>query len=142
MTLSHHVTSRELSEKLKRAGVPQASQFYWMKPIGDNGKPNGEYFINYKDSYDFCDDDSHDHKMVSAFLASELGELLPRKINKGKLWLVIETLNDGKGWACGYRNAEHWLFLETDTLPNVMAEMLLFLVENKLIDVTSLIKRV
>jgi len=59
-----HVTSLELSKKLKAIGVPQDSEFYWHEREDIEGGYELEYGENHS-------------ARISAYLSSELGELLP-----------------------------------------------------------------
>lgn len=68
MPLSHHTTSLPLSKRLKKLGVPQKSLFWWV-----------EYTDGYGDKELWSVQDQHVgyKQLISAFLASELGEMLP-----------------------------------------------------------------
>lgn len=125
MKLEDQVTNLELSKKLKKLGVKQESMFYWSKPISDNGQPNGGYFVNWKESPDFCDDDSHDHKLVSAFTVAELGEMLPE---------FIYSHRENAGWYCEIRSEVNRKqdigFFDTEA--NARAKLLIYLIENNL----------
>lgn len=63
--MNQHVTSLELSRKLDKAGVKQESEFYWDNVSFSSSNP--QWQINKSGKY-------------SAFLASELLEMLPDKI--------------------------------------------------------------
>lgn len=75
MQITNHVTSLELSRRLKELKVPQKSYFEWV----DEGK-DGSVLIKRE----------YLHlplgvKKYSAYLASELGELLPYKITSEQI---------------------------------------------------------
>lgn len=75
-----HVTSKELSERLKKLGVKQKSLFYWKEVIDMDNLPPTLLFrpTNKKESkgtYQGKDGKWEEH-FYSAFLASELGEML------------------------------------------------------------------
>ena len=59
-----HVTSLRLSKKLEAIGVPQESEFYWH----EREDIEGGYELEYGESHS---------ARISAYLSSELGELLP-----------------------------------------------------------------
>lgn len=115
-----HVTSLELSKRLKALGVKQESEFYWIAGC----------IMAWPDTtIGEC----------SAFLASELGELLPlylkRDANKGISFSVetdglqIYKSYDNKVWIVSYSyNSE-----SDRSLANCLAKMLIYLIENKLI---------
>lgn len=136
MKLQDQVTNLELSKKLKELGVKQESQFYWHRPIDGNGKPNGKYFVNWKEANDFCDDDSHDHKPVSAFTVAELGELLPQNFTNEDgaecTWSSYLSIN---GWNVQYQDLdENFLYEERDRYEAIArGKLLVYLLEEKLI---------
>ena len=61
-----HVTSLKLSKKLEAIGVPQESEFYWHEREDIEGGYELEYGKNHS-------------ARISAYLSSELGELLPEE---------------------------------------------------------------
>ena len=131
MQLENQVCSLELAKKLKKLKVEQASLFYWLRPIGDSGKPNGEYFINWKDSNDFCDDDSHDHKSISAFTVAELGELIP---NASMETDIRWAKGDGAYWGeCWKFGKQVHLIGGEKTEVDCRAKMLIYLLETDII---------
>lgn len=89
--IEQHVTSRELSERLAKLGVPQKSTFKWYECFlneDHNGKTKTHWALfvedigidpkpaisNMPDWYD--EEDFESGKEYSAFLSSELGEIL------------------------------------------------------------------
>ena len=79
--MNNHVTSLELSKKLKAVRIEQKSEFYW-RPQTEYGRTeyhlyrNGEFFEEGHNTFGRNPGD------YSAFLASELLEMLPREIPK------------------------------------------------------------
>lgn len=69
MELKLLVTSRKLSEKLRKAGVPQKSLFYWTK-LNEKWTVIDRKIYNPTTTKEWG-------KHYSAFLAGELGEMLP-----------------------------------------------------------------
>lgn len=83
--IESHVTSLQLSKRLKELGVPQRSEFYWhkvqrpdwvvasreqlMEPVSSGPEP--------EDCWPILDQALSQSDACSAFLASELGEMLP-----------------------------------------------------------------
>jgi len=88
--LSSHVTSLDLSRKLRDAGVPQVSEFSWVK------SPREEKYTLMAVSNDGRTNLlANGYDVVSAFLSSELGEMLKESIyplpvmeHKTKKWFV------------------------------------------------------
>jgi len=98
------VTSRELSLRLKEAGCPQESEFYWVPTKG------GFTLSTMKVSLS--------KKVYSAYLSGELGELLPEYIelesmncklawHSYKLTRYDESIEWGCALECINNNCEH-----------------------------------
>lgn len=80
MQLTDICVSLELAQKLKEAGCPQESLFYWVKS-SPWGAPEAEpYHIEGQDKIPFRDK----KKIFSAPTASELGEQLPIELKSGR----------------------------------------------------------
>lgn len=125
-TIQKHVTSLELSKKLKDLGVKQESYFYWSNAMDGMWRLENRQF--------FAIDRRRD---ISAFLASELGEMLPDietiVEKRGYSWIVYQYpagIDNG-----GYRHLE-----EEKTLQDAMAKMLIYLLENKFISLDDIQK--
>ena len=76
-----HLTSLELSKKLKAIGVPESSEFYWGRTWGEcvDGQPDAS---SAPVQYELTQTKTRSQELwgdgaVSAFLSSELGELFP-----------------------------------------------------------------
>ena len=116
-------TSRELSERLKKAGVPQKSHFFWAID-GELMSPTDNF-----NQYISC----------SAYLAEELGEMLPEVITEGSYDYYLTTQKVGK-WEVGYTNSfaskeiMHKTF-EADNLTEAMGLLLEHLLLNGIINV-------
>lgn len=130
MELSQQVTSLELSKRLKELGVKQESLFYWASEGTFGRKFKSEYKLNDRRYIDIYEEiRSLDY--ISAFTATELGEMLP------KLTVSCLTLN-------GKKEESAVCYLDTsfeskrvykmaDTEADARAKMLIYLLENKLI---------
>ena len=82
--MKKHVTSLELSKRLKALGVKQESEFYWVE-----SQINHKWVIERKEMVRL---EIFGDSATSAFLASELGELLPSYIKeKISYWSVFES---------------------------------------------------
>lgn len=144
MNIENHVTTLEESRRLKELGVPQESQFWWSE-WNDNQTSS----ISVVDAEELLNN-RYLSKICSAFLVSELGEMLydstdirltqfpiPTRINKGgKLTKVWKIPNDQdyidyfKGvWGTTFSS-----FIFSDTEASARAKMLIYLIENKLLD--------
>lgn len=141
MKLENQVCSPELSEKLKSLGVSQKSLFYWWK-YGDNPvlaiKTSNDQAIRSIENFDYFTTAGHkDYEYCSAFTVAELGEMLPLMIKDG----YLELGNDSYGWFCVYREEEaDWDtkdvvgIIRDENEANARAKMLIYLLENKLIN--------
>jgi len=124
-----HVTSLELSKKLKELGFPQRSLFFYDR-LSDCPDGSEDWQIHEGKRYGFC---SYKER-YSTFLASELGEWLPK---------FYETSWGEEGdetWVCSHPDImsddNHWE--KALTMPNAMAKMLIHLVEKGIINPKSL----
>lgn len=133
MELEKQVTSLEISKRLKELGVKQESLFYWVenfRGIQLSGKDN----VNIEWSI-------HPSSNIgnwSAFTVSELGEMLPSgfKFKSKSFYIAMdcdknifyEDMPKTEEIYSGQGDSE-------DTEANSRAKMLIYLIENKLIEV-------
>ena len=110
--MNKHVTSLELSKKLKELGVKQESEFYHA---GDKRIIANEVKKLFP-------------VLFSAFLSSEIGEMLPEYQTT---WKSSEKF--GLGWHCNDDNQEEEYHQTANTEANARALMLIYLIENNLI---------
>lgn len=115
--LENHVTSLELSKRLKELGVKQESLFYWVDKKGWALQDRKPIYCNIETCE--CVEISY----LSAFLASELGEVLG---TQAQVW------RHPKGWV-----AEHFLsgdkqFVE-NSMPDAIAKCLIYLAKKGII---------
>lgn len=133
MPITNHVTSLELSRRLKELGVPQISIFARALDTGQVvGFPTKLAELGmYDEKYKWC----------SAYLVSELGEMLPKyhySIHTSfynKQWRVTSSpIQRGIGAAvCPPLYTQN-----AETEANARAKMLIYLIENHLISVEEL----
>lgn len=125
MNLSDQVCSLELAKKLKELGVNTESYFYWFK-------------LSDKDNYDLSESwqiaDLERFDMISAFTVGELGELLPGWNPFPKyLWMAKSA-----EFEIQYRN-DHTeqlsQYFSGDKEADIRAKMLIYLIENELMEV-------
>lgn len=141
MQIENQVISLELAKRLCELGVKQESLFYWIKPIDEwqitpvISEKDRQYFM-----HSVVDILSMD--FYSAFTVSELLELLPAnfKITNDEAdytysyQLTISKCDESEHPYCVWyysnkdHNSEGWQ-QENDTLPNCLAKMLIYLIE-------------
>lgn len=123
MNLEKQVCSIEYSRKLNQLGIKQESQFHWMN---EHSMSPNLHFTPYGHGLG-----------LSAFTAAELGEMLPYNIDNGAEFYYpnytkhlnyhrIQLLSDTGKMLSGFND-----FTEAD----VRAKLLIYLIENKLIEV-------
>ncbi len=136
MQLENQVVSLTLSTKLKELGVKQESLFCYQ-PI-ENEKPN---IWPRQFNLDEFAHPSTDER-TAAFTGAELGEMLPKIIKTEHIEYYLTQLPslDLKKWIIFYRNA----FAELRNVEsfginesNARAKMLIYLIENKLMEITN-----
>ena len=131
MNIKAHVTSRELSEKLKALGVPQVSQFWWVAHNFRDGKET-TWRIFDQDGYYADKQNEAVIDRASAFLASEIGELLWEAGAENFIKAYGEVFNfkgTGMVGTLGVMNLMR--------KPDMGAKMLIYLIENGLIQITK-----
>jgi len=131
--IKNHVTSLELSKRLKECGVPQKSVFCWF-----HGGIDGGAWVLQKD------EDEPNGAIASAFLASEIGEMLPEyiRLEIGVFYLYIT--NYSYRWTVMYApfnekdsvkpfHGEHGF-----SLIDAMTKLFIWLIENNHVKVEEL----
>ncbi len=124
MKLEHQLTSFELSCKLKELGVKQESLFYHVFMPEKKISKGGEYFkrkAEWKLLITFVLKRLSGNETISAFTVAELGEMLPHFCSS----YTVPT-----GAVCKQLAGDSE---EADTEADARATMLIYLLENKLI---------
>ena len=127
MTQEQQVCSLELAKKLKELGVKQESLFYWIK-FGDIFEIHQTFSNLFNKGLE----------QYSAFTVAELGEMLP-KTTKYFRSQVTGDVMEGRGSWPYY--AELWrpegktITENADTEADARAKMLVYLIENKLLEI-------
>lgn len=125
MNLQDQVTSLEISKRLKELGVKQESLFYWVKSWDVNGYFTGdEPEIEYLDIIEQYEMEKS--IICSAYTVAELGEMLPSMYTE-----IHINENKEQRWDLTYKN-KFWL---DENEANARAKMLIYLLENKLIEI-------
>jgi hypothetical protein len=128
--MKNHTTSLELSQRLKELGVPQESEFYWKQATSTRSEKTNFERIPTKwyvhNSRGEC----------SAFLASELMEMMPRIIYDDK-GLVLIAHEDGTYGADFDNGEKRWdrIPQEAPTPQEALGLMLEYLITNNLLKV-------
>lgn len=128
--LENHLCSVEFSEKLKEAGLKQKIFFYYI-PCG---------YSNFIESYDIISyselkTSGIRHKNnFSAFMTSELFEIIPDCINFGKKYYFMEFIKinneDGICYRCTYGCIYE---IYSTKITDCLAKMIVKLIENNFI---------
>lgn len=161
MNIESQVTSLELSKKLKELGFKNRSLFGWFFYSNDwhvlkcgmkveNGFAVGYQFIEFDKDVIVNDDDLNE--TCSAYTTQELLEMLPHQIIYRDWYytLLIQknaVVNKNSiGYACYYhKDIQHEngnIFYMTDIkLCDALAKMLIYLVENKFMDLKYVHRR-
>lgn len=135
MKIENQVVNLELSKKLKELGVKQEGQFYWW-----GNREETKTIIAYRKeliSEVIIPVGIRDKGYCSAFTVAELGEILPTRIQDGHPFELETNKQAKKGWAIRYYNysiQESRITFADDNEANARAKMLIYLIENKLID--------
>ena len=145
MKLEDQVVSLELSKKLKELGVPQESLFWWAEYRHKINQPKFQWEVT-DSTYegDYCE---YKNK-VSAYTVAELGEMLPLVVSQNgedhylncfRPCQWIEAQDKSLGWMIGYENGvfthDEVEIQEAPTEADARAKMLIYLLENNLIEV-------
>lgn len=132
MKLEDQVCSLELAKKLKELGVKQESYFHWTITKAPDMTWEVKNYISDID-YGNC----------SAFTVAELGEMLPWRFRGFVLRAVCNVLDkkeELKSWELAYWEEGHedetrFEIIVADTEADARARMIIYLIENKFIDV-------
>jgi len=150
--MENHVSSLELSKKLKELGVKQESYFYWREGYhthewrdGEDWKKEGIFegkfevkaypkprFTTADVKWNERDLARLDETEVSAFTVAELGEMFPQNIQ-------LPFKKDGLAQEYWYWSSEKGRHRE-DTEADARAKMLVYLLEQGIIKVEDINK--
>lgn len=123
MELEKQVVSLDLSKKLKELGVKQESLFWWNRPTKK---------LAYADKKSILMNVWAETAWYSAFTVAELGEMLPKEYISGKAGSVL-TL---PFYCKEVRQEQVKEIMRADTEADARAKMLIYLLENKLIQLS------
>ena len=129
MNIEQHVTSLSISKKLKELGVKQESLYYWVRG-------NSEYEPEFRVISDVRGNEVYNTfiEKYSAFLASELGELLPDWVYSQKWLNGINSYGIFTDMANEPKEYQPPKIIMSDCREaNVRGMMLIYLLENNLL---------
>lgn len=142
---THHI-SKESAVRLKELGCPQKSMFYWIPATTGIKTIDSKNIEQFSDSDFFLIRDDQplyeDVPKISAFISSELGELLPFQIKYKNMFCYLsceKNIPDYGGWICCYESSDiirptmNTEIFTADTEAEARALMLIYLAENHLI---------
>ena len=115
MKLEDQVVSLELSQKLKELGVKQEGLFHWARNIKNEFKLF--YLFNFQPQ----------KEEYIAFTVAELGVMLPEMC---PTYRITGTAD----WSCVLEGGHHDKFQRAYTEANARATMLIYLIEQKIVD--------
>lgn len=92
MPITTHVTSLELSRRLKELGVKKESLFYWTY---SNMFGNETYYLQYFEPVEGGYNEEHLEDDIPAYLASELDQLIAVATNGEYAFITNEELTMG-----------------------------------------------
>ena len=128
------LSNLELSKKLKELGVKQESYFYWARDSGDwELKHKSELQSIINDGWTWLEEALAKGEAISAFTVAELGEMLPDGL---ETYYTSKALGDWRGYKRDDEDEMTTMFLDINekTEANARAKMLIYLLENKLIE--------
>lgn len=141
MTIENQVTSLELSKRLKALNVKQESLWTWEIINGIGTRQDLILSKEKKEEYQYSD---FGKSYYSAFTVAELGERLPKgsvvksKYGNKTLKFITTEWDKTNGWQCSLRNSYPSLgviFCKSGkTEANARAKMLIYLIENNLLE--------
>lgn len=146
MDLKSQVSSQETSKRLKELGVKQQQSFFcWWQP----NKESSDSILLYEKQ---CSTPEFMSQFISAFTVAELGEMLNIEFPSGmkigdesymhlELKFSLKSVNLVHYFDAGFATNKKVIFSSKDSNEaNARAKMLIYLIENKLIEVPDVIK--
>lgn len=156
MKLENQVVSLELAKKLKELGVPQESLFYWMLPNEGEWRDKfvelnpayiegeNKYTELYDPTIQYGDPDHYwgiygkPVAKVSAFTVAELFQMMPDGVRYG-----VQLVKGISQWHAelmhyGGMPYQRVQLISKKNAADTLAQMLIYLIENGLLDVKTL----
>lgn len=141
MQLEKQVVSLELAKRLKELNCPQESLFYWSD--SDIYTDEKVWCVNYRAKV--TKRNGEPLEWYSAYTVAELGEMLPQIEIEGVTYVPLSYQFAGKdGYECDLltlnltKKPEIYTSTIGTTEADARAKMLIYLIENNLIDIKTL----
>jgi len=147
MKLEDQVCNLELSKRLKELEVNQESLWYWK--FMEKAKLTNDYRKSHQNRIVRKDEiiPNGIPSYCSAFTVAELGEMLPYSIKTEHSEYFLRTQKGASTWNlryCSYSNGKYHTYGKDsnyyDTEANARAKMLIYLIENKLIEINNVLR--
>jgi len=137
--LEKHVTSLELSKRLKELNLKQESEFYWVAP--KSTMPNGKIGNFELKNIHIKNINTNYYVYYSAFLSSEIGEMLPFNVEFGLNYpnthssdcIVCLGKDDPRYYCCYDDFDKHEVNFDDNVEANARAKMLIYLIETEIL---------
>jgi len=144
MKLEDQCVSLELAKKLKERGIEKESLFYYVNIDGE-----GKYYLYYEEA--LPEEIEYEGETISAFTVAELFEMLPAIIDTKQnepfncFWFMLNKRRVLKIQYVVNYHCDTTIFNERpadlienniygERLPDVLANMLIYLIENKFME--------
>ncbi len=134
--IQSHIVNFDLSKRLHELGVKKESIFYWGK--GDYQDKDKIWILPFQDEENWPHDE-----IYPAYIAAEILGMLPCHIIDGKVfWLDISKYDTKQYYKIFYASYERYYLnnfeFQDDNLCSALAKMLIYLIENKLVDANKI----
>lgn len=143
LTPEERVCELEFAKKLKKLGVRQDSQWFWVELYKDKKviETRLENQWGAKDTgkraRDWQEIDGISAKKYSAYAVAELMNILPQSIIKNKnIWYLTIEKSRGLWWICYRTNSDASDYIEcNEKLADACAKVLIYLLKKGLVNV-------
>lgn len=142
MKKEEQVCTLDQGKKLEELGVKADAIFFWYRGFSNVNGPAGTLVTK-----EWCDERCVQNAIYPAYTVAELGEMLPHTLFGEKMLIVSAPSEETEYlWCAMYVDVtealsevkEHWA--DGDTMAEALAQLLIYLLTNKLIDVNKINK--
>ena len=149
MEVKDQVCTLEQAKKLKELGVKQEALWFWVYPTKESMISSGldiYYHLQAKDIIGDNEGDEFDNSMASAFGVAELGVIMPDEIFKNDWCYTLRCDKRDDNWTVNYTaesETSEWGINDINGFTekneaSARSQMLIYLLENNLIDKTTI----